>query len=209
MNIVIFGASGATGQELVSQALNSRHLVTAFVRTPSKLTLTHEHLKIVQGDVINYRQVEEVVKNQQAVISALGVSKPLKPDPAVVEGVQNIIQAMEKQRVKRLIYQSAFAVRENRSELGFFVNKVLGLILRNEIGDHEIKEALIKKSSLEYVIVRPSTLTNGPMTGKYRHGERILSSSLISPVSRADVADFMLRQLSDNAYVHKSPRVMK
>jgi putative NADH-flavin reductase len=209
MNLVIFGASGATGRELVSQALNRGHLVTAFVRTPSKLTLTHERLKIVQGDVINYPQVEDAVKNQQAVISALGVSKLLRPDPAVVQGVQHIVQAMEKQQVTRLVYQSAFAVPENRSELGFFVDKVLGFVLRNEVGDHAIKEALIRKSSLEYILVRPSTLTNGPITGKCRHGERILSSSLISPISRADVADFMLRQVSGNAYVHKAPRVMK
>ena len=85
MNILIFGASGQTGQELVKQALTTGHTVTAFVRTPGKLTITDTNLHIIQGDVKVYASVEEAVKNQEAVISARGVSKQLKKDPAVVE----------------------------------------------------------------------------------------------------------------------------
>lgn len=208
MNLVIFGASGATGNQLVSQALKDGHSITAFVRNPAKLTISHERLKIIRGDVSNYKQVESAIENQQAVVSALGVSKALKHDPAVVQGIQHIIKAMQNVGVKRMVYQSTFLVSQNRDELGFFVHKVLPLILRQEITDHEHKENFVRKSNLDYIIVRPSTLTNGPMTGKYRHGERILPSSLISPISRANVAAFMLRQLSDDTYVYKAPRVM-
>lgn len=208
MNLVIFGASGATGKHLVSQALKSGHVVTAFVRNPAKLTITHDRLILVQGDVNNYRQVEDAVKNQQAVISALGVSKALKHDPAVVRGVQHIIGAMAGANVKRFVYQSTFLVSHNRAELGFFINKVLPIILGSEIADHEEKENFVRTSNLEYTIVRPSTLTNGPLTGKYRHGERIRSSSVISPISRANVAAFMLQQLVEDTYLYKAPRVM-
>jgi hypothetical protein len=116
---------------------------------------------------------------------------------------------MAQANVKRLVYQSTFLVAQNRHELGFFVNKVLPFILGQEIADHEQKENIVRASNLDYTIVRPSTLTNGPITEKYRHGERILSSSLISPISRADVAAFMLRQLSDTTYLDKAPRIMK
>lgn len=209
MKLVIFGASGATGKQLVSQALGQGHEVTAFVRNPAKLSLSHPRLRIVQGDVGNHRQVEAAVQNQHAVLSALGVSKPLQHDPAVVRGIGYIVGAMAQAGVPRLVYQSTFLVAQHRAELGFLVHKVLPVILRREIADHERKEELVRASPLEYVIVRPSTLTNGPTTGTYRHGERILPSSLVSPISRANVAAFMLRQLSDDTYLHKAPRVMK
>jgi putative NADH-flavin reductase len=209
MNIVIFGASGATGNQLVSQALKGGHVVTAFVRNPAKLAIAHERLKIIQGNVSNYVQVEDAIQNQQAVISALGVSVTLKHDPAVVQGVQNIVKAMENAGVKRLVYLSTFGVSENRAELGFFAHQIMPLVLGKEFMDHDLKEDFIRKSKLEFTIVRPSRLTNGPMTGKYRHGERVRFNPVVSPVSRADVAAFMLRQLTDNTYLYKAPRVAR
>ncbi len=104
MNILIFGASGTTGHELVNQALEQGHIVTAFVRNPAKLKITHNNLKIVQSDVVNYLEVENAVKGQDAVFSALGASSPFKYDQTVVDGVGNIIKAMEQSNVKRFIY---------------------------------------------------------------------------------------------------------
>ena len=207
MNIVIFGASGATGQHLVSQALKEGHVITTFVRNQAKLTLAHERLKIVQGDVSNYKQVEEAIQNQQAVMSTLGVSVTLKHDPAVVQGVQYIVKAMEKTGLKRLVYLPTFGVSENRAELGLLAHRIMPLILGEEFTDHDLKEAIIRNSKLEYTIVRASRLTNGPVTGKYRHGERVRFNPVLSPVSRADVAAFMLRQLADTTYLYKAPRV--
>lgn len=208
MNILIFGASGATGSHLVSQALKQGHRVTAFVRTASKLEITHPNLKVAEGDVSHYQQVENAMQDQEVVFSALGAATPFKRDHKLIIGIQNIVAAMTKQNVPRIIYQSFLGVKENRKELGLMVNMVMPVILKKAIVDHEAKEDIITKSQLDWVIVRCPMLTNGPLTASYRTGERIRSSSVIPLVSRADVAHFMLQQISDDRHLHKKPRVM-
>jgi len=208
MNILIFGASGNTGYELVRQALNQGHKVTAFVRSPDKLKISNENLTVIRGDVKDYSSVENAIKNQDAVISALGVSKPLKKDPVVVEGIKNIIKAMEQMNVKRFIYLSFVAVGESRNNAGFILKNIVSRIVHNEIEDHEEKESIIKSSSLEWTIVKPPKLSNGKQKGKYRSGENIKAGSILPMMSRTDVADFMLTQLSDRTFLHKAVSVM-
>jgi putative NADH-flavin reductase len=208
MRILIFGASGATGHNLVSQALNRNFVVTAFVRDPSKLQLRNNEIKIFQGNVGDYQRVEDAVNNQDAVLSALGASSPLKRDFTLIKGVQNIATAMSKVNVKRLIYQSFLGVKEHREELGFLFNSILPVLLRNIILDHEAKENILLNTTLNWTIVRCSVLTNGPFTGDYRDGEHITSASVLPSISRADVADFMLNQLTNDKYLHKKPRIM-
>jgi putative NADH-flavin reductase len=208
MKILIFGASGATGQKLVSQALNDDHVVTAFVRNPSKLQAHNDRVRIFKGDVNNYQSVMAALQNQQAVISALGAASPFKRDFTLINGIQNIVTAMVKGDPKRLIYQSFLGVREGRRELGFLINKVLPIPLRNIILDHESKESIIVNSNLNWTIIRCPMLTNGSFTGDYRDGEHITSTSILPSISRADVADFMLKQLSEFKYFLKKPRIM-
>ncbi len=209
MKIVIFGASGATGKLLVAQALERGHLVTAFVRTPSKLETRHIALQIAQGDVKDSAAVARAVAGNEAVLSALGVGKPLRHDPAVIEGVRNIVRAMEQSGPARLIYQSFLGVHEGRAQAGFVLGKIMAtLVVRNEVADHEAKEAIIRNSKLDWTIVRPVVLTKGPHTGVYRHGADIRARSLVPKISRADVAEFMLSQLSDQTYVRKAVAVM-
>ncbi len=208
MKILVFGASGATGSHLLSQALKQQHVVTAFVRSPSKLRLSHPNLNIVQGDVSHYQQVENAMTNQELVLSAIGASTPFKSDQKLIIGIQNIVAAMTKQMVPRIIYQSFLGVRENRKELGLMVNVIMPVILKKAIVDHEAKEDIIVKSPLDWIIVRCPILTDGPLTAKYRSGEHIRSSSVIPLISRADVADFMLKQMTDSTYLHKKPRIM-
>lgn len=208
MKILIFGASGATGSNLVSQALRQEHIVTAFVRTPSRVKLRHDKLHIFQGDVSDYQQVADALTNQEIVLSALGASSPFKRDLKLIIGMQNIVAAMSRKRTSRLIYQSFLGVRDDRKELGLMVNVIMPVLLKSVIKDHEIKEDVIVKSNLDWTIVRCSVLTNGPLTVKYRTGEHISSSSVIPFISRADVADFMLKQMGDKTYLHKKPRIM-
>jgi putative NADH-flavin reductase len=206
MKILIFGATGATGQHLVSQALRSDHSVTVFIRNASKLRA--DDVKIFNGDVTDYQSVEDAVKNQEVVLSALGASNPFKRDFKLITGIQNIVTAMTKQKVGRFIYQSFLGVQENRGELGFVINTVIPVILKSVISDHEAKENIIMESALDWTIVRCSMLTNGSFTGKYRTGEHIKSSSIIPLISRADVSDFMMKEITDKKYVHKKPRIM-
>jgi putative NADH-flavin reductase len=119
MKIVIFGASGATGTVLVAQALDAGHHVTAFVRTPSKLEITHTALQVVQGDVKDSAAVETAIVGNDVVLSALGVGRPLRHDPAVIEGIRNVTRVMEQSGPTRLIYQSflAWPKAEHKSAL--------------------------------------------------------------------------------------------
>jgi nucleoside-diphosphate-sugar epimerase len=142
------------------------------------------------------------------VLCALGASTPLKRDAALIDGVRNIIKAMEKENVKRFIYLSFLGVREGRKGLGLFVRLVIVPLLRNVVADHEAKESIVKQSGVDWTIVRAPRLTNGQQTGTYRSGEDIKPQSLILTISRADMADFMLLQLTDTTYCGKAPRVM-
>lgn len=208
MNLLIFGASGATGHHLVSQALQQGHQVTAFVRNPLKLKVQHQNLKIFQGDVVNYQLVEQAVKGQDAVLSALEASSPFKFDQAVVDGAGNIIKAMQTNGVSRFIYMSFAGVKESRNAAGFFIKYIAPKILSTEIAGHEAREKMIEESQLQWTIVRPPGLTNGKYRTIYRTGEDIRSKGFIGTISRSDVADFMLKQVTDKNYLCKKPRVM-
>ena len=99
MKVVVFGASGRTGREIVKQALAQQHEVTAFVRNPAEFDLQHERLKVIKGDITNYKEVENAISGQDAVMSALGPHTLLKRIPALTTGLRNIVQAMEKNGV--------------------------------------------------------------------------------------------------------------
>jgi putative NADH-flavin reductase len=206
--LLVFGASGATGREIVAQALERGLQVTAFVRESARLAIRHENLRIVQGNVADRSCVAVAVAGQDAVISALGVGRPLRHDAAVVDGIRNIIHAMYDQKVRRLIYLSFIGVGESRKEAGWMLRYVARWPLRSEIADHEAKEALVRPSQLDWTIVRAPKLTKGPYTGSYRTGEHIVARSPIPALSRADVADFMLSQIVDTTYVGRAPRLL-
>jgi putative NADH-flavin reductase len=208
MNVLVFGASGRTGRELVKQGLAQGHTVTAFVRHPAKFDIEHPHLKVVQGDAADRISVERAVKGQDAVLCALGAANLLKRDQAVVVGVHNIIMAMEWMGVRHLIYLSADTVRDSHDQLNALRKVFVPLLFHNSAEDHELNESMIKQSHVDWIIVRPPMLTNGERTGTYRSGERLRARSIIPHFSRADLAEFMLKQLTDDTFLHKTPEVM-
>lgn len=204
MNLLIFGATGETGRELVQQALDQGHTVTGFSRHADELQTDFPQAQTVQGDVTDKATVDQAVQGQEAVLSALG-SDSLKRNPALVQGVDNIVRAMEQHNVRRLVYQSSLGVGDSRERVGFLIRYIIiPLVLRNAIADHEEKERIIQASNLDWVIVRPAGLRNEPRTGDYRAGEDIEFGSRIA---RADVADFMLKQVTDDTYVKKTPGI--
>ncbi len=205
MNLVIFGASGGTGRELVRQALARGHAVRAFVRNPAALALGHTNLKIVKGDVMDYGPVEEAIKGTEAVLSALGV-RPLGKTTILSDGTKNIIRAMEKFGVMRFVCESSLGVGDSRGQLGFLYNYILvPLLLRNIFREKEVQERCIQESRLDWIIVRPARLTDCPRTGVYRSGFSAGERSVKGKISRADVADFMLGQLTNDTYLGKTP----
>lgn len=210
MNVVIFGATGGTGRELVKQSLAKSYIVTAFVRDLAKLDIRSVNLKAAVGNATDYSAVARAIKNQDAVLCALGASNSLKHAPALIEGVRNIVRAMKQNKLKRLVYLSVLGVGESRQQLSLFVRYiVVPLILSKVVADHEAKENIIKQSDLDWTIVRPPRLTNGRHTGTYRHGEHIKANSIIpASISRADVTEFMISQLTDDCYLRKMPAIM-
>jgi len=206
MKIVIFGASGASGLPLTEQALGAGHTVTAFVRTPAKLTLSSPNLNIVQGDVTDDGAVAKAVAGQDAALSALG-AKTLQRAPELTEGIRHIVTALEAEGVRRFVYESSLGTGDSADKMSFsFRYFVAPFILKNALADHEEKEGIIRASSLDWVIVRPGQLVNGERTGVYQTGIGF-DNRLKSRISRADVADFMLKSLVEDVYLQKAPYI--
>lgn len=210
MKIIIFGAAGGTGRALVEQALAQGYTVTGFDRNPDALKLQHPNLTMLKGDIFDPAGVEQAVAGQDVVFCVLGV-RPGVTIPVCSTGTKNIIAAMQKQGVKRLMVQSAFAVAAldgEWREVPWIVPLVSPLFskVRAMFMDHMRQEEFVRQSNLDWIIVRPSRLTGTPKTGTYKVGEKLF----IGPnahIARADVADFMLKQVENDTYIHKTPRL--
>jgi putative NADH-flavin reductase len=202
MKISIFGASGKTGILTVFQALNQGHEVTAFTRQASKVTIQHPKIHIIQGDVLDYEKVKQAVTGQDVVICTLGVNKN-KPNTILSDGTRNILNAMEEDRVKRFICMSSAGILGNDS--GFWFGKIfMPLFLRHIFNDKIRQMKVVQESKAEWVLIRPVGLTDAPKTGKYKITLGIPSSSTIP---RADVADFMLKLMTDKQYDRQIPAI--
>ena len=206
MRLLVIGATGGTGRELVQQALAQGHQVTAFVRNPAKLQIAHANLRLAKGDVLDYGTVEAAMRGQDAVLSALGHKRFMYPNTIQSDGMRNILRAMESCDVPRLICETALGIGSSVGRLGlphtFFF---LPLLLQFYMWDKVRQEELIMASDRDWVIARPGVLKNGPARGSYQHGLDVGSYFWPVIISRADVADFMLKQLTDDTYLGLAP----
>ncbi|QIN82018.1 NAD(P)H-binding protein [Rubrobacter tropicus] len=207
MKVAIFGATGRTGRPLVKEALERGHAVTAFARDPSRLGVSRDRLVVVRGDVTDASAVERAVSGQDAVVSALGHAKG-SPKDVQTRGTANIVAAMEKHGARRLVSLTGAGVRTEGDEPKL-VDKVFGLLLktlqRDVLEDAEGHVAVIRASGLEWVVVRGPRLTEGEKKGQYRVG--LVGKNSGTSISRADLADFMLDQLTDDAHLGRMPVV--
>ena len=207
MKLLVLGPTGGTGLELVEQALEDGHKVTALARRPEALKIRHSNLTVQQGDILDGAGVEAAVHGQEAVLSALGVRK-LAKNTILSDGTRNLIRAMEKMGVKRLIVESSLGVGDSRGQLGGWYNWfMVPVFLKDVFAEKERQEALIRASALDWVIVRPAILTNGPRTGRYRAGFAANDGRIRRKISRADTAEFMLKQIRDNRFLRLAPGV--
>jgi nucleoside-diphosphate-sugar epimerase len=208
LRVLVVGATGGTGRQLVQQALAQGHQVTAFVRDPARLPIEHPNLRIVKGDVLNSASVESAMAGQSAVLCALGHKRFFYPNKIQSNGMRNILRAMKTCNVPRLICESALGIGNSVGHLGlphtFFI---LPLILPFYMWDKLRQEELITASDRDWVIVRPGVLKNGEARGNYRHGPKVGNYFWPVVVTRADVADFMLKQLTDDTYIGAAPGV--
>jgi putative NADH-flavin reductase len=208
MKIVVFGATGKVGRHLVDQALERGDEVTAFVRDTSKLTTQrHKRLKVLQGDVLDPKDVEQAVVGTGAVLSALGHTKTSSKN-VLTEGTKNIVAAMSEHGVRRLVSLTGAGVRDPKDEpklVDMVIGSLLKLLQRDLLEDSMGQARVIRESDLEWVIVRAPVLTEGGKKGEYRIG--YVGKESGTRLSRADVADFMLKQTTDDTYLHQAPVV--
>lgn len=205
MKLAIFGATGGTGQQLVSQALARNDALTVLARDPAKLARSDPRLHVVEGDVHDPEVVRETVTGADAVISALGHRRG-SGHHVLTTAAQLIVTAMEGAGVHRLVVLSITAVRdpEDRPRMVDRLLEGVGHVLAAGVyRDHLGQASTVREADLDWTIVRAPLLTNGPHTGHYRVGH--LGGGMGGRISRADVADFLLKQATDATYIHQVP----
>ena len=208
MKIVVFGASGNTGKQLVEQALAAGYEVVAYVRNPSKLNISHEHLTVIQGELSDAALIETAVKGTDAVLSALGPRGGSKNKP-LTQGMQNIIAAMKNQGVRRLIMTSTLSAKDSKDKPDFRTKAMVNLVKTTMHAAYEdivsVAET-VRASDLDWTIVRLAILNNKPKSGKVKVGY-VGSGEVGTQISRADIADFMLKQIDDTKYLREAPAI--
>jgi putative NADH-flavin reductase len=209
--ILIIGASRGIGLETVRQALDQGYQVRAFARSASEIPITHAELRKVNGDALKAEDVAAAVKGADAVIQSLGAKASLglvTSQTQLFSGATRIlIQAMESAGVRRLICVTGFGAGDSREHMSLLLRLPFELLLGRVYADKAVQEAMIRRSALSWVIARPGILTNGPRTGRYK----ILDEPAEwrnGTISRADVADFLVKQIQDNAYLGKTPALI-
>lgn len=204
MRIVVFGATGGTGREVVKQALAAGYKVTAFVRKrPVDTAMQDPRLHIVVGDLGNSETVDRVIRGQDAVISALG-SNQKGPITTCTDGIRAILAAMRRQGVRRLLAISAHGAVESRD--WSLYSLAVWAALPHKMRDKNEMEALIRASETDWTIVRPPALNDGAKTGRYRTGTD-LNIKITSKISRADLADFLLKAAAEGTFIHAALKV--
>ena len=207
MRIVIFGATGQTGRLLTNLAVSAGHDVTAFVRDPGRLNVPGGSVRVVQGNVLDAALVDRAVAGQEAVLVALATATRGQP-PVLPEGIRHILDSMEKHGVRRIVVLSAAgALHEPAgSVVGSLGLRLARAYLPGVYREHRAMLEELRTRNLDWIAVRPVILTNGPRTGRYR----VVVEGIPRwgfRISRADVADFMIRQVTSDEFVRKLPAV--
>lgn len=204
MKLALFGATKGIGAEVTKQALAHGHSVRALARDPAQMQEAHPSLAVIQGNVLDLPKVEEMVADADAVICVLG-NTGNNPRDIVSQGTANIVAAMQGSGAQRLLVVSSIGVGESKPQVPFFFRLLMWTVLRQVMQDKERQEAIVCESGLQWTIVRPGGLTDGPYTGNYRHGPA--QSIRAGRIARADVAAFLLRLLEEKSYVRKAVSV--
>lgn len=206
MKLAIFGGTGKTGQLLVKQALERGHEVVALARTPSKLAIQKENLTVLEGDILDVESVEKTVRGADAIVSVLGPSNN-KPDLMITKGTENILGAMKKHNVQRIVISAGAGVRDPNDKpklLDNIFGFLLNLISKNAVEDMKQTVQRIRDSDRDWVVVRVPMLTDRPPQGTLKVG---YVGDITPRLTRADMARFMLDQLESNTYLRMAPAI--
>lgn len=203
--LAIFGATGRAGQHLLRQALDKGYKVRVLARDPGKLATQHERLVVVRGSLKDITCIEEVIAGADVVLSVLGPTSN-EPTFEISQGTADIIKTMKKHGVKRLIISAGAGVGDPGDAPKLFnklINVALKATARNVYEDMLKTVDLVRGSGLEWTVVRVPRLTDGPPTGQVRVG--MVGQGTGANLSRADMAEFMLKQIDDGRYLRQAP----
>jgi putative NADH-flavin reductase len=210
-HVLIIGASRGIGLETVKAGLDAGHSVRALARSARRISIDDPKLEKMAGDALDMATMKRALSGVDVVVQSLGVS----PGPEVIfrptrffsKTTRLLVTVMEQAHVKRLICVTGFGAGDSRGHGGFLYGLGFYLLLGRVYDDKDVQERIVRNSKLDWEIVRPVILTNGPKTNTYR--------ALIDPrdwtcgfISRADVADFVVNEIDDNAFLHKTPVLM-
>jgi len=206
--IALFGGSGQTGMEFLKRALDNGYQVKALARSPQKFSIKHPNLEVIEGDVLVQQDVTAVVKGCDVVVSLFGHVKG-SPEWLQTNGTKNIVAAMKQEKVEKIISLSGGGLPFPEKDqpkmpdkmIRFIMKIAVPKILNDAIKHHKILE----NSKLKWLIVRGPRLTNDKKTGNYRVGWVGVNAS--TKIARADLADFILKQIDDEQFLYQMPFV--
>ena len=206
MRVLIIGASKGIGLETTRQALDAGHFVRALARSSTAIAISDSSLEKIRGDALKPEDVEAALVGVNVVIQTLGVGLGdlFRPVHLFSDATRVLIAAMRSQSVKRLICVTGFGAGDSRASISCLQRLPFQIVFGRAYDDKSLQEKLIKESELDWTIVRPGVLTSGPRTGRYR----ILAEASQwrnGIISRSDVAEFLVRQIGDQAYIRKTP----
>ncbi|MGJ4908375.1 NAD(P)-dependent oxidoreductase [Bradyrhizobium sp. HKCCYLS2033] len=206
-NILVLGATGGTGRLIVRDALARGHHVTALVRSPERAG-DLQGAQLIVGDARDEATLRKALKGQNAVISSLGTPlSPFREVTTLSTSTRALVKAMKAEHVARLVAITGIGAGDSRGHGGFVYDRlILPLLLRNVYADKNRQEAVIRDSGLDWLIVRPAMLNDKPGGQKLR-ALTDLAGFHGGTIARADVARFVVDQVSDDSFLHRSPLI--
>jgi putative NADH-flavin reductase len=202
VKLVVLGATGGTGLEIVRKAIEHGHSVTAFVRSPERLKTFQDRITITRGDLLSSAELERVIQGHDAVVSGFGPRVPVsKADANLLQQFAvALASAMLRAEVKRVVVESvAFLFKDSIVPPAYLLGRML---FPGIVADSAAMENVFARSGLDWTIVRPPELTDKPYTGNYRVREGHLPRFGFK-ISRADVADFMIKAVESRSLIAK------
>ncbi len=201
MKVLVVGAAGKTGRAVVEQAVAAGHAVTAFVHKADEYD--GSNVRIVEGDATNRADVDTAVRGQDAVIDTIGGKTPYKETTLEASAANTIIASMQQNGVRRLVVTSMLGVGDGEANATIYERLLVSTFLRGADKDKSAMESAVESSGLDWVILRPAILTDDPAKGNVRvlHAE---TGENAHKITRADLASFMIAQLSNDEYLHQA-----
>jgi len=198
MRLLILGATGGTGRALLSEGIERGHDLTAFVRSPQKISLSHPRLKVLAGDPLDFRQLAGALPGHDAVLVAFG-PRTLRRSTIRQDFGQALVTALKQTAVRRVIAVSSALLFSPAGILPFLLKH---MVFRNALRDSAEMERRIQTNELTWTMVRPPRLTDGPKTGKIRVDDGRLPLGR-TRISRSDLASFMVTEAERCDYLRR------